>query len=312
MQLAPSALHETAETLGGYLGWTPNNLIIDDIVSLDGPHNRQIAMRLNSDGSNIQMWAIGGTQPADQEPAEDIAPLPRGYRWNSWVHIGRLEADRDPATVLHNAITERLMPVFDAKPLYVGHRPWEEAFDSALSEVMAESTPTEGTSLRDCRPEAHNEPHDARQEDTGHTEPAPVTEPAPAPEPAAHAAEEPPAKPAEETAPEPPAEPQNPVEPSAKVTPIQSRRKPAPKPDTPAADDKPARPGRKRTPAKKTADKADAPAGEGKPARSARKRTPAKPAAAKVGTPAADDKPKPRPARKRTPDKSAADKPIAS
>jgi hypothetical protein len=223
------------------------------------------------------MWAIGGTQPADQEPAEDIAPLPRGYRWNSWVHIGRLEADRDPATVLHNAITERLMPVFDAKPLYVGHRPWEEAFDSALSEVMAESTPTEGTSLRDCGPEAHNEPHDARQEDTGHTEPAPVTEPAPAPEPAAHAAEELPAKPAEKTAPEPPAEPQNPVEPSAKVPPIRTRRKPAPKLDTPAADDKPARPGRKRTPAKKTADKADAPAGEGKPARLGSEPPPSRP-----------------------------------
>ncbi|WP_330306276.1 MULTISPECIES: hypothetical protein [unclassified Streptomyces] len=169
MQLAPSALHATAETLGGYLGWTLNELIIDDIVSLDGPRDCQIGMRLLGNGSNIQLWATGGTEPADHEPIEGIAPLPHGDRWHTWVHIGRLEADRDPATVLYNAITDRLLPAFDTKPLYVGHRPWEEAFDSALSEVLNESAPV---------PEAAPEPQ-------APTEPAPEPQ-APA-EPAAKA-----------------------------------------------------------------------------------------------------------------------------
>ncbi|MFK0106480.1 hypothetical protein [Streptomyces sp. NPDC091217] len=274
MQLAPSALHDIAGALGGHFGWTLNELIIDGIVRLDGPHERGIAMRLNSDGSNIQLWAIGGVQHNDEEPAGGIAPLLRGHHWNSWVHIGRLEADGDPATILNSAITEHLMPVFDTKPLYVGHRPWEEVLDSALSEVMAESTPPKGTSLRDCAPEAHTEPHDVGWEGAADAEPAPAPEPAaepaeetapePTEQPAAQAVAEPQAEsvvqpapePAAKPAEEPAAEPESPAESPAKVPPIRSRRKSAAKVDNPAAtSDKPARPARKRTPAKKAADK---------------------------------------------------------
>jgi len=130
VQLAPSALHATAETLTGYLGtdnWQVNELIIDSIISLEGPHDRQIGMRLLGDGSSIQLWATGGTEPADHEPIEGTIPLPRFHRWHTPVHIGALEADKDPAVVLYDAITDRLLPVFDAKPLYVGHRPWDPA-----------------------------------------------------------------------------------------------------------------------------------------------------------------------------------------
>ncbi|MEU2857627.1 hypothetical protein ABZ672_04240 [Streptomyces mirabilis] len=262
MQLAPSALHATAETLGGYLGWTLNELIIDDIISLDGPQDRQIGMRLLGNGSNIQLWATGGTEPADHKPTEGTAALPRGHRWHTWIHIGRLEADRDPAAVLYDHITDCLTPVFEAKPLYVGHRPWEEVFDSALSKVIAESASAAGTSLRDCGPEAHTEPHDAGREEAA--EAAPESQPAPEP------------------APEPQPEPQSPEEPSAKAIPMRPRRKPAPKADTTAADGKPARPARKRTPAKPAAAKTGTPAADDKPKpRPARKRTPAKPAADK-------------------------------
>ncbi|MGW0956727.1 hypothetical protein [Streptomyces sp. NPDC002545] len=245
MQLAPSALHATAETLGRNLGWTLNELVIDDIVNLDGPHDRQIGMRLLGDGSNIQLWATGGTQPADHEPAEDIAPLPHGRRWHTWVHIGALEPDKDPGVVLYNAISQRLLPVFDTKPLYVGHRPWAEAFDTALSEVMAESTPA-------ADPQAHTQPQDTGED----REPAPEPEPVPAPE----------------ATPDP--EPQAPAEPTAKVIPMRTRRAQpaADAADTPAADAKPKRPARKRTPAKPAA---DTPAGDAEPKRPARKRTPA-------------------------------------
>ncbi|MGW4819159.1 hypothetical protein ACWEP4_09280 [Streptomyces sp. NPDC004227] len=123
MQLAPSALHTTAETLTRSLGagtWQVDELITDGIVTFEGPHDRQIGMRLIGDGSNIQLWATGGTQPAGHEPIEGIAPLPHGHRWHTPVHIGALEPDKDPGVVLYNAISRRLLPVFDTKPLYVG------------------------------------------------------------------------------------------------------------------------------------------------------------------------------------------------
>ncbi|MGW1157815.1 hypothetical protein ACWD48_06215 [Streptomyces sp. NPDC002519] len=287
MQLAPSALHATAETLGGYLDWTPNELIIDDVVSLDGPQDRHIGMRLTGNGSSIQLWATGGAEPTDPQPADSLAPLPRGHRWHTWVHIGRLEADGDPATVLYDAITDRLLPVFDTKPLYVGHRPWEDRFDSALSEVLDESTP--GTSLRDCDPEAHTTPNDAG-EGVGQ---AVNTDPAATPDESTTPAADETGQPDPEAAPTP--EPQAPAEPAAKVIPMPTRRAKPAKADTAAAasDPKP-RTSRKRTPAK-----ADAPAAASDPKpRTSRKRTPAK-----ADAPAAASDPKPRTSRKRTPAK---------
>jgi hypothetical protein len=44
--------------------------------------------------------------------------LPHGHRWHTPVHIGALEPDKDPAVALHNAISDRLLPVFRAKPFY--------------------------------------------------------------------------------------------------------------------------------------------------------------------------------------------------
>ncbi|MFJ3248415.1 hypothetical protein [Streptomyces sp. NPDC086782] len=219
MQLAPSALHATAETLTRHLGadtWQVNELIIDGIINLEGPHDRQIGMRLIGDGSNIQLWATGGTQPADHQPIEGISPLPHGRRRHTPVHIGALEPDKDPGVVLYDAISQRLLPVFDTKPLYVGHRPWEEAFDSALSEVMAEST---------------------QLQDTGEgTQPAPAPAPEPEPEPQA------PAEPAADAKP--------------RTTRKRTPAKPAAaKAATAAADTKAKRPARKRTSAKPAADK---------------------------------------------------------
>ncbi|MFE2586006.1 hypothetical protein [Streptomyces sp. NPDC059378] len=266
MQLAPSALHDTAGTLSTRLGWTLNELIIDDTVSLDGPHDRQIAMRLNSDGSSIQLWAIGGTEPADHEPSEDFSPLPAGHHWNSWIHIGRLEADGDPAAILYNAITERLIPAFDTKPLYVGHQPWDQAFDSALSEMAAESTPTKGTSLRDGGPKAHTTPHDSGREDAAQAAPATGTAPDP------------------QTQTEPAAQPAPGPQPTdeAKAAPRRPRQRPAPKADTPATNDSPKpRTARNRTPAKPAAAKTTTGADDKPKPRTARKRTTTKPAADK-------------------------------
>ncbi|GHE79904.1 hypothetical protein GCM10014715_39040 [Streptomyces spiralis] len=235
MQLAPSALYATAETLGGYLGWTPNELIIDGIVNLDGPRDRQIGMRLVGDGSSIQLWATGGAEPDAQEPTPDFVPLRRGHRWHTWIHIGSLEADRDPATVLYNAITDRLMPVFDTKPLFVGHRPW------------------------DPEPEPEADAEATAPDDTAATAEADTGQPAHPPAPAAQAepqAEVVPMRTRRKSAAKtdtPAADDKPKPRPARKRTPAKPA---AAKADDSAAEDKPKpRPVRKRTPAKKTADK---------------------------------------------------------
>jgi hypothetical protein len=146
VQLAPSALHATAETLTGQLGtdgWQVNELIIDGIISLDGPHDRQIGMRLLGDGTRIQLWATGGSEPANPEPTKGTFPLPTGHRWHTPVHIGHLEADKDPAAVLYDAIADHLLPVFDTKPLYVGHRPWDAPAEPEPEPLAKPQAPAE-------------------------------------------------------------------------------------------------------------------------------------------------------------------------
>lgn len=130
MQLAPSALHATAEALAHLLGpWEITEPDADGIVHLFGPFERHIGMRLLHDGSTIQLWATGGTQPAplpDTESQPDGArPLPYGHRWHTCAHIGSLTADQDPAVELFTTINDDLLPVFDTKPARVGHRPWQ-------------------------------------------------------------------------------------------------------------------------------------------------------------------------------------------
>ncbi|WP_406427787.1 hypothetical protein [Streptomyces sp. NBC_01589] len=174
-------------------------------------------------GGTVRLWAPGGSQLSG-----DVAPLPLGHRRHTVVHIGRFEADKDPAVVLYNAISNRLLPAFDTKPLYVGHRPW----DPAPELEAAATADAEATTIA-----------------AGGTD-QPVPGAAPEPEPQAPA-EPPPSRPASRASPHPPQRP----------LPSPSRRRPGPKPAakrtrrtkpaTPAADGEPKpRPARKSTPAK--------------------------------------------------------------
>nr|WTB31853.1 hypothetical protein OG781_22310 [Streptomyces sp. NBC_00830] len=182
-------------------------------------------------GGTVRLWAPGGSQPSD-----DVAPLPLGHRWHTVVHIGRLEADKDPAVVLYNAISNRLLPAFDTKPLYVGHRPWGPAPEleaDATADAGATTLAAGGTdqpvpeAAPEPEPQAPAEPAAKPTRLKGVPTPAPEAAPEPQPEPQAARAEQP--------APAP--------KPAAKRT---RRTKPAdgePKP----------RPSRKRTPAKPAA-----------------------------------------------------------
>lgn len=46
--------------------------------------------------------------------------------------------DTDPADLILDKLTNDLLPAFEFKPRYVGHRPWEVAFDNALAAAIAE------------------------------------------------------------------------------------------------------------------------------------------------------------------------------
>lgn len=51
-------------------------------------------------------------------------------------------------------LEDDLIPAFEYKPGYVGHRPWVDVFDNALSEVMDEAAPEPDTTRRACAPES--------------------------------------------------------------------------------------------------------------------------------------------------------------
>lgn len=225
MQLAPSALHATGEDLAVRLGWQLDGLDIDGIVHLQGDLERQIGMRLINDGSTVQMWATGGTQPTDQ-PADGIAPLPYRHSYNMAVHIGALTEDQDPGVVLYNTVRDNLLPVFDAKPYYVGHRPWEPDI-APDTEPDAEVTTPPAAGV-DEQPAPAPEPQ------------APADQPAPQPQPEPEPEAKPAAKRTRRTKADPAAEPK--PRPTRKRT----TTKPAP---AAAAEPKP-RVSRKRTTAK--------------------------------------------------------------
>lgn len=177
MQLAPSALHATAEALASLLGpWQTADPADDGTIHLHGPFERHIGMRLVHGGSTIQLWATGGITPAADD--DTSAPLPTGRRWHTTCHIGSLTEDQDPAVELFTTIHDNLLPVFDTKPAYVGHRPWQledtSDFDQADVEAAAQQAAAASVDL----------------DDQSDPEPAP-TQPQPDPEPKAEPAAEP-------------------------------------------------------------------------------------------------------------------------
>ncbi|MET7522604.1 hypothetical protein ACWEAF_44510 [Streptomyces sp. NPDC005071] len=193
MQLAPSALHATAEDLATRLGWQLDGLDYDGIVHLQGDLERQIGMRLINNGNTVQLWATGGTQPADHEPADGIAPLPHSHHYNTAVHIGSLTEDQDPGVVLYNTVRDDLLPVFDAKPCYVGHRPWEPDIAPAVEPDAEVTTPPDAGV--DEQPAPACEPQ------------APADQPAPEPQPEPEPEAKPAAKRTRRTKADPAAEP---------------------------------------------------------------------------------------------------------
>ncbi|MFJ3229961.1 hypothetical protein [Streptomyces sp. NPDC086787] len=182
MLITDAAVRETAATLAQSLGgdWTIDpEAPADDSAHLicDG---RAISFRPTFGGKSVQLWITGNAAPSLPDgatPAEHTAHdtrmaarLPEGHRYNKAASLITAE-DEDPAVIILRTLRDHLLPAFEYKPHYVGHRPWVELFEKAMDALNDDPTATPGTSLRDCGPEAHTRPHDEDLEPENQDEP---------------------------------------------------------------------------------------------------------------------------------------------
>ncbi|WP_105968373.1 hypothetical protein [Streptomyces geranii] len=187
MLITDAAVREAAAHLAQSLG---GDWAIDAEAPADGAAHliysdgRGISFRPIFGGTTVQLWITGSAAPplldsaalADHAlyEAQVAARLPEGHRYNKATTLVT-EADEDPELIILRTLEDDLLPAFDYKPRYVGHRPWIDLFDSALTQVMDEAPLATGTSLRDCGPEAHATPSNVVED----PEPATDTEPGP-------------------------------------------------------------------------------------------------------------------------------------
>ncbi|MFM9538609.1 hypothetical protein ACKI1I_42830 [Streptomyces turgidiscabies] len=188
MLITDAAVREAAAYLAQSLG---GDWVIDTAAPADGAAHlvysdgRGISFRPIFGGTTVQLWITGSAAPplpdggalADDalREAQLTARLAEGHRYNKATTLVT-EADEDPELIILRTLEDDLLPAFDYKPRYVGHRPWIDLFDNALSQVMDEAPPATGASLRSCRPEAHTATPDVGEsaESTAATEPGPV------------------------------------------------------------------------------------------------------------------------------------------
>ncbi|MEW2117726.1 hypothetical protein AB0945_21545 [Streptomyces sp. NPDC005474] len=197
MLITDAAVQEAAANLAQDLGgdWAIDTAAPDDgaahLVYSDG---RRISFRPIFGGTTVQLWITGGgVHPLPDDAtladralreAQLTARLAEGHRYNKATTLVT-EADEDPEVIILRTLEDDLLPAFDYKPRYVGHRPWIDLFDKALSQVMDEAPPAAGTSPGDCGPEAHTTSFDVDEsaEPTTATEPGSVADSDPAIEP---------------------------------------------------------------------------------------------------------------------------------
>ncbi|SED60182.1 hypothetical protein SAMN05428942_2111 [Streptomyces sp. 2112.2] len=205
MLITDAAVREAAATLAESLGgdWTLDpEAPADGAAHLIYSDGRAISFRPIFGGATVQLWITGNaapTLPDDATPAElaaheahIAARLPEGHRYNKATTL-ITDEEEDPAVIILRTLEDHLLPAFEYKPRYVGHRPWIDLFDNALAAVTAE---------RGAPPAAADE-----------AQPEATVEPAPAPEPGAEAV----AEPEPEAVADPEPEPEAVADPDAEV-----------------------------------------------------------------------------------------------
>ncbi|MDF9813058.1 hypothetical protein [Streptomyces sp. SPB162] len=189
MLITDAAVRETAVTLVQSLGgdWTLDpEAPADGAAHLIYSDGRAISFRPILGGATVQLWITGNaapTLPDSATPAEYAAHeahmaarLDEGRRYNKAASLVT-EEEEEPAVIILRTL-EDLLPAFEYKPRYVGHRPWIDLFHNALAAVTAE---------RDTAPAAVPA---VDGKDVAEVEPEPVTEAEPEPEPVAKIAPE--------------------------------------------------------------------------------------------------------------------------
>ncbi|TXC98978.1 hypothetical protein [Streptomyces sp. ISID311] len=195
MLITDAAVRETAATLAQSLG---GDWILDPEAPADGAAHlissdgRAISFRPIFGGATVQLWITGNAAPTlldDATPAElaaheahIAARLPEGHRYNKATTL-ITDDEEDPAVIILRTLEDHLLPAFEYKPRYVGHRPWIDLFENALAAVTAErgAPPAAADTGEEPEPEAvEPEPEvDAGPEPQAAAEPEPEPEPEP-------------------------------------------------------------------------------------------------------------------------------------
>ncbi|MXM62194.1 hypothetical protein GR925_01685 [Streptomyces sp. HUCO-GS316] len=170
MLITDAAVRETAAAVAQSLGgdWKIDpEAPADGAAHLMSTDGKGISFRPIFGGTTVQLWITGNTPPpppTDATPTEQSAyeaqisvRLSPGHRYNKAATLVT-ENDEEPETIIMRTLEDDLIPAFEYKPGYVGHRPWADLFDNALSEVMDETKPATDTTPRDRAPEPHTAP----------------------------------------------------------------------------------------------------------------------------------------------------------
>ncbi|MEU2558402.1 hypothetical protein ABZ626_03505 [Streptomyces longispororuber] len=148
MLITDAAVQDAATTLAQLLGdnWTLDPTAPNDgaahLICTDG---RAISFRPVFGGATAQLWITGNAAPGLSDAATPAdraayeahiaARLPEGHRYNKAASfLG--DEDEDPAEIILRTLEDHLLPAFQYKPRYVGHRPWIDLFNHALGDVI--------------------------------------------------------------------------------------------------------------------------------------------------------------------------------
>ncbi|MFF7613490.1 hypothetical protein [Streptomyces lavendulae] len=139
MLINDDATRQVAETIGNTLGigFTLRNAnFANGAAVMEYPDGRALGFRPIFGGAFVQLWIIGNAEPAGEGEPPSLG-LPKGCLYHAAISLMDAE-DADPADLILQKLTNDLIPAFDFKPHYVGHRPWEAAFENALASAIAE------------------------------------------------------------------------------------------------------------------------------------------------------------------------------
>ncbi|MQY11488.1 hypothetical protein SRB5_16070 [Streptomyces sp. RB5] len=182
MLITNTAVRETAVAVAQALGgdWTLDlEVPADRTAHLLHSDGRSISFTPRFNGTTVQLWITGNADPTlandttDEEreahKAYVAVRLPEGHRYHMAATL-ITEEDEEPAVIILRTL-EDLLPAFDHKPRYVGHRPWIDLFDNVLAAVSTErGTTPAGTAAEqpDAGQESEGRPVGPRPEDEQH------------------------------------------------------------------------------------------------------------------------------------------------